>query len=60
MNEGKRVLTSALPLLHWTAGELDASIPPALAFAGVWHLVIAAAGAERLAELDAVVLDEVG
>jgi PhzF family phenazine biosynthesis protein len=38
--------------LDWTAEELDASIPSAVAFAGAWHLVVAAASAERLARLE--------
>ena len=41
-----------LATLGWSADELDSSIPPALAFAGAWHLVLAAARAERLARLD--------
>lgn len=46
------LLDSVLAALHWNAAELDVSIPPALAFAGAWHLVIAAATADRLAHLD--------
>lgn len=41
-----------LAALRWNAAELDPAIPPALAYAGAWHLVIAAANAERLACLD--------
>lgn len=46
-----RLLERALAALGWKAAELDASIPPALAFAGAWHLVIAAGSAGRLADL---------
>ncbi len=46
------LLEGVLAALGWQAGELDASIPPALAFAGAWHLVIAAATPKRLADLD--------
>ncbi len=48
---GDQLLAEALALLGWSAAELDAAIPPALAFAGAWHLVLAAASAERLASL---------
>jgi PhzF family phenazine biosynthesis protein len=40
------------PVLHalrWSRDELDLSIPPARAYAGAWHLVLAAASAHRLA-----------
>lgn len=46
-----RLVADALAALHWRADELDPSIPPALAYAGAWHLVLAAASAARLAEL---------
>lgn len=46
------LLDDVLEALDWRATDLDASIPPALAFAGAWHLVIAAATPERLARLD--------
>lgn len=45
------LLARALEALRWDAAELDPAIPPALAFAGAWHLVIAAATAERLDRL---------
>lgn len=41
-----------LALLGWGANEVDAAPPAALAYAGVWHLVLAAASRERLAGLD--------
>jgi PhzF family phenazine biosynthesis protein len=44
-------LGAVLEALGWGAGELDRAIPPARAFAGAWHLVIAARSADRLARL---------
>ena len=46
------LLQNALAALRWQASELDPDLPPAVAFAGAWHLVIAAGSAERLARLD--------
>ena len=46
------LVDDVLATLGWGADELDGSIPPALAFAGAWHLVLAAARPERLARLD--------
>ena len=46
------LLQVALDCLRWQPGELDPGIPPALAYAGARHLVIAAATRERLASLD--------
>lgn len=46
------LLARALATLRWDASELDPALPSAVAFAGAWHLVIAAASAERLARLD--------
>ena len=48
----KAVLDEVLPILGWKHDELDTAIAPAVAYAGAWHLVIAAARSERLAELD--------
>jgi PhzF family phenazine biosynthesis protein len=45
-------LDRALALLRWQRDELDPALPPALAYAGLWHLVIAAGSRERLAALD--------
>ncbi|MFI5661256.1 PhzF family phenazine biosynthesis protein [Streptomyces sp. NPDC051684] len=42
----------ALAALGWRADELDSALPPRIAFAGVRHLVLAAATRERLADLD--------
>jgi PhzF family phenazine biosynthesis protein len=46
------LLDEALGVLGWNRGELDPQIPPARAYAGAWHLVLAAADAERLATLE--------
>jgi PhzF family phenazine biosynthesis protein len=46
------LLTEALSILDWSKHELDASIQPALAFAGNWHLVIAVASKKRLDDLN--------
>ncbi|MBV1852679.1 PhzF family phenazine biosynthesis protein [Catellatospora tritici] len=44
-------LTELLAALGWSADDLDPALPPRLAYAGVWHPVIAAASRARLAEL---------
>ncbi len=41
-----------LAALNWDRSGLDPALPPRLAYAGVWHPVIAAATRERLADLD--------
>ena len=46
------VLDEALAALDWRADELDPRLPPALAFAGAWHLVLAVAEQQRLERLD--------
>jgi PhzF family phenazine biosynthesis protein len=46
------LLREALAALRWRKDELDPAIPPALAFAGAWHLVLAARDRRRLATLD--------
>jgi PhzF family phenazine biosynthesis protein len=46
------LLETALATLGWDAGELDPALPPRIAYAGVRHLVLAAATRERLAALD--------
>jgi len=46
------LLTEALSALGWERDELDPSIPPARAYAGAWHLVLAVNAAKRLANLD--------
>lgn len=45
-------VAEALAALGWRETELDAELPPRIAFAGVRHLVLAAATRERLADLD--------
>ncbi|GAA3487361.1 PhzF family phenazine biosynthesis isomerase [Streptomyces cremeus] len=45
-------VAEALAALGWREGELDAALPPRIAYAGVRHLVLAAATRERLADLD--------
>ena len=49
---GDQLLNRVLASLGWSRNELDRSIPPARAYAGVWHLVLAASDAQRLASLD--------
>ncbi|PMR82203.1 PhzF family phenazine biosynthesis protein [Halomonas urumqiensis] len=46
------LVAEALECLGWRPDELDPDLPPVLAYAGVWHLVLAAASHERLARLD--------
>ena len=46
------LLDAALRCLHWRRDELEPSIPPMLAYAGAWHLVLAVRSAERLSNLD--------
>jgi PhzF family phenazine biosynthesis protein len=45
-------LRELLTTLRWSADDLDPALPPAVAYAGVWHPVIAAASRGRLAGLD--------
>lgn len=49
---GAELLDAALAALRWERGDLDPSLPPARAYAGAWHLVIAASTRQRLARLD--------
>lgn len=44
-------LHEVLSMLSWQRAELDPAIPPALAFAGLWHLVIAVRSLSRLQRL---------
>lgn len=44
-------LAEALAALDWPTADLDAALPPRIAFAGARHLVVAAATRERLADL---------
>ncbi len=45
-------LQEYLEILGWQDAALDSEIPPVMAFAGAWHLVIAVAERETLAALD--------
>ncbi|MCF6193490.1 MAG: PhzF family phenazine biosynthesis protein [Kangiellaceae bacterium] len=47
----KTLLTDVLSALGWKEDELDLSIPPAKAFAGNWHLVLAVKSKSRLDSL---------
>lgn len=44
-------LDRVLAALHWRRDDLDPALPPAVAYAGAWHPVIAAASRARLADL---------
>ncbi|WP_203142645.1 PhzF family phenazine biosynthesis protein [Marinobacter mangrovi] len=46
------LISDALDALGWQLGELDASLPPVRAYAGAWHLILAARDEQRLATLD--------
>lgn len=46
------LLRGVLEALRWRRDELDPALPPARAWAGAWHLVLAAATEDRLARLD--------
>lgn len=46
------LVREALSALGWEQGDLDFSIPPARAYAGAWHLVLAVRTSQRLASLD--------
>ncbi|MCA9126741.1 MAG: PhzF family phenazine biosynthesis isomerase [Planctomycetales bacterium] len=45
------LVAATLSTLGWKTSDLDPAIPPARAFAGNWHLVIAVSQLERLANL---------
>ncbi len=46
-----KLVSKALGILGWTEDELDYSIPPARAYAGNWHLVLAVSTKARLDSL---------
>ena len=46
------LLDQILGLLQWSHNDMDPAIPPILAYAGAWHLVLATKTRERLADLD--------
>jgi PhzF family phenazine biosynthesis protein len=45
------LLADTLAALDWRADEMDPSLPPAVGYAGVFHLIIATASYDRLARL---------
>lgn len=45
-------LDAILSALGWQRTDLDPSLPPWVAFAGVWHPIVAVRTRERLADLD--------
>lgn len=45
------LVEDVLDCLHWKISDLDLSIPPARAYAGAWHLVLAVKSAARLSDL---------
>ena len=45
------IVEGALDCLHWKINDLDLTIPPAFAYAGAWHLVLAVKTAARLSDL---------
>jgi PhzF family phenazine biosynthesis protein len=45
------LIDESLAALGWKFDDLDATIPPAKAYAGAWHLVLAVADAQRLKTL---------
>ena len=46
------LVAEALSALGWNPSDLDDAIPPARAYAGAWHLVLAITQAHRLAQLN--------
>ena len=50
-------LALLLDALGWSTDDLDPALPPALAYAGAWHPVLAARTRRRLARLDYAVDD---
>jgi PhzF family phenazine biosynthesis protein len=49
---GAADLNALLEALRWTDQDLDPTFPPKVAYAGVWHPVLAASTRARLADLD--------
>jgi PhzF family phenazine biosynthesis protein len=46
------LVNEALSALGWQSSDVDSSIPPARAYAGAWHLVLAVNDPHRLAKLN--------
>jgi len=51
-NASDKLVSEAISTLGWKSSDLDGSIPPARAYAGAWHLVLAVREAHRLADLN--------
>jgi PhzF family phenazine biosynthesis protein len=51
-NLADETLQETLDCLHWSADELDNNLPPIKAYAGAWHLILATASSQTLANLD--------
>jgi PhzF family phenazine biosynthesis protein len=49
---GAAELVAILQALAWRHEDLDPSLPPAVAYAGAWHPIIAVSSRARLAQLD--------
>ena len=49
---GAEDLAALLAALRWSPDDLDATLPPHVAYAGAWHPIVAAATRQRLADLD--------
>jgi PhzF family phenazine biosynthesis protein len=49
---GDHLIDQSLHALRWSRTELEFSIPPACAYAGAWHLVLAVSDRATLARLD--------
>jgi PhzF family phenazine biosynthesis protein len=45
------ILDEVISAIGWSSADMDASIPPAKAYAGAWHLVLAVKDPRPLAEL---------
>jgi PhzF family phenazine biosynthesis protein len=45
-------LPEVLAALGWDASDLDPALPPVVAYAGVWHPIIAVTSRQRLADLN--------
>ncbi|MBF5031994.1 MULTISPECIES: PhzF family phenazine biosynthesis isomerase [unclassified Micromonospora] len=45
-------LAALLAALRWSPDDLDATLPPRVAYAGAWHPIVAAETRQRLADLD--------
>lgn len=51
-NASDVLVSEAISALGWQSSDMDDSIPPARAYAGVWHLVLAVNEPQRLAKLN--------